>query len=78
MVAISIAVNATLRSGTGSRPIPTLRLIGPAQYGGRGRETALQEAVLPEPELVEAALVGRPRDIAQGLGTPLGQEDRSE
>jgi hypothetical protein len=41
---------------------------GPGQ-GGRGRgDAAVEEAVLPQPELLEAGLVGGAGDAAQSLG----------
>ena len=52
--------------------------LGPGQRRRRHRDAALQEAVLPQPHLVEAGVVGRLGDGAQPLRRVLGAEDHPE
>jgi hypothetical protein len=49
-----------------------LQIVGPGECGGRGGDAAVEEAVLPEPELLEAGVVRRACDAAQPLGWVLG------
>ena len=65
-VASSIASRATLRSGTGARPMPTRTRSVQARAAPGRRDRRLLEAVLPQPQLVEVP-VGRRGERAQGL-----------
>ncbi len=56
----------------GKEPDTDVETLGPGEGGRRGRDAALEEAVLPQPELVEAGLVGRARDRTEALGRELG------
>ena len=77
-MASSIAVIATLRSGTGSSPTPTWSRSVQASAAAAAAMPLSQEAVLPQPQLGQAGLVGRRGDRAQPLGRELGQEDRTD
>ena len=70
-VAISIAVKATLRSGTGNSD-PDADSFGPRQGGSRRGDAALEKAVLPQPQLLEAGLVGRLCNLAAAVRAPFG------
>ena len=69
-----MAASAGLRNGTGSSPIPTVIRSDQASAAAAVVEPALEEAVLPQPELVNA---GRLRSLDGGpelLGRALGSE----
>ena len=73
-VASSMAASAGLRNGTGSSPMPTVIRVGPGQRGrGRG-QAALEEAVLPQPQLVDAGGLGGLTARPQLLGRALRPE----
>ncbi len=76
--AISMAASAGLRSGTGSTPMPTCSRSVQASAAVAAGETALLEAVLPQPQLVDACGVGRAGDVLELLGRALGPEDDGE
>ncbi len=67
-VAISIAVDTTLRNGAGSTPMPTVSVSLLDERDRRLGDTALQEAVLPQPEFVDAGSLCGSRGAGQGLG----------
>src|SRR6266702_65765 len=54
------------------------QLLCPGQGGGRGRDAALLEAVLPEPQLGKARVVGGAGHVAQPFGRELRAEHRAE
>ena len=51
---------------------------GPGERGGRGRHPTGEKAVLPEPELLEAGLIGGAGDGAEAFGRVLRKDDGAE
>ena len=74
-VAISIAVAATLRSGHGQQPEPHHQPLRLGEGGCRGGHAALEEAVLPQPHLLEPDGLGVPEEAAHGLRRGLRPDD---
>jgi hypothetical protein len=55
-----------------------LQVLGPGQRGRGGGQAALGEAVLPQPQLVDAGVLGRAHDVSQVLGWGLGTEHHAQ
>ena len=77
-VAISIAASAGLRSGTGSSPTPTRNRSVQASAAAAAVEPALEEAVLPQPQLVEPASSAGLDHGPELLGWRLRTEDDAQ
>ena len=79
MVASSMAVAATLRSGMGAMPIPMRSASVHASAAPTVGERGLPEAVLPDPQFGQAGGLGGEHRVAELVGSVrVGVEDRAD